>query len=385
MTETVAAPTLASVVVLSIQEFGRKPVAEQIKLKTALEKLVREAIGAFSDPSRLVLDAPGGFAVVVLGAPAAALKLAERARADAEAGELPLRVGLNHGPIKLVDDARRGTSVVGDGVNTGLMLANATQPGRLLASRGFREALKIAAPERVAELRSEGTITDPDVRTHETYSLDASVGPARRKRRLIFGLIGVGAIVALGFGGRFAREHYEVELPFAIGPQPTAPSRAALAPPPAPAPVVERAPDTSAVAPSAPAQPPAPAAPVQPAAPPAPAVVELRITPRGEVYVDGKHQGATPPLTRLELRPGRHTIEVRNSGYPTHRRQVTLDAGQSIRLRHTFQAAAPEPAPQPVAKPASKPAPKPDEERTVKQFARDAVDEVRRFSRKLGF
>jgi len=363
--ETVAVPTLASVVVLSLQDFGRKPVAEQIKLKTALEKLVREGIGAFSDPDRLVLDAPGGFAVVVLGAPGAALRLAERAQADAEVGELPLRVGLNHGPIKIVEDGRRGPSLVGDGVNTGLMLANATKPGRLLASRGFREALKIAAPQRVPELRSAGTITDPDVRTHETYALDASVAPARRKRRLMLGLAGVGAIVGLGFAGRIARERYDVQLPFALGPEPRpVPSRAAVPPRAPPAPVAEPAP---ARAP----------------APPAPAMVELRISPRGEVYVNGKPQGTSPPLARIELRPGTHTIEVRNSPHPAYRRQLALEPGQTVRLRHAFPVAAPapEPAPQPVAKPA----PKPLEERTVQEFARDAVDEVKKFSRRLGF
>ena len=356
MNETVAAPTLASVAVLSIQDFGRKPVAEQIKLKTALEKLVREAIGALHEAQRLVLDAPGGFAVVVLGAPGAALKLAERVQAEAD--ELALRVALNHGPIKLVEDARRGASLVGDGVATSVMLANATKPGRMLISRGFREALKIAASERLAELRSAGTITDPDVRTHETFTLDASVAPARRKRRLVFSAIGVGAIVGLGFAGRLAREHYGVELPFAksFAPAtPPAPSRAAQPPPPAPA----------------------------PSQPVAPAVVELRIAPRGEVFVDGKSQGLSPPLARLELSPGTHSIEVRNSPHPTHRRQLTLAAGQTLRLRHSFQAAAP--APQPAPEPVAKPAPKPDEERTFDEFARDAVDQAKKFGRILGF
>jgi len=365
--ETVAAPTLASVVVLSIQDFGRKPVAEQIKLKTALETLVREAIGALSDSHRLVLDAPGGFAVVVLAAPSAALRLAERAQAGAI--ELALRIGLNHGPIKLVEDARRSTSLVGDGVGTSMMLANATKPGRMLVSRGFREALKIAASERVGELRSAGTITDPDVRTHETFTLDASVAPARRKRRLVLSLVGVGAIIGLGVAGRFAREHYDVQLPFAkssVPLTPPAPSRAAA---------------PSAPAPSRAAVPPPAPAPSQPVAPPPPAVVDLRIAPRGEIFVDGKSQGVSPPLARLELSPGTHTIEVRNSPHPAHRRQLTLEAGQTVRLRHTFQVAAPAPQPAPVAKPA----PRPDEERTVGEFARDAADQVRKFGRQLGF
>ena len=52
--------------------------------------------------------------------------------------------------------------------------------------------------------------------------------------------------------------------------------------------------------------------------PPAPlasgnARVELAVAPWGEVLVDGHSRGVSPPLRVLEVVPGAHTVEIRNS------------------------------------------------------------------------
>jgi serine/threonine-protein kinase len=67
------------------------------------------------------------------------------------------------------------------------------------------------------------------------------------------------------------------------------------------------------------------------------AVVNLAITPWGEVYVDGKKQGVSPPLQDLEIALGEHTIEVRNPGFPSHFETVNANAGEQIRIKHKFQ------------------------------------------------
>jgi class 3 adenylate cyclase len=67
------------------------------------------------------------------------------------------------------------------------------------------------------------------------------------------------------------------------------------------------------------------------------AVVNLAIAPWGEVYVDGKGQGVSPPLHDVEIAPGEHTIEVRNPGFPSHVETVNANAGEQIRIKHKFQ------------------------------------------------
>jgi hypothetical protein len=67
-----------------------------------------------------------------------------------------------------------------------------------------------------------------------------------------------------------------------------------------------------------------------------PGRVELAVLPWGEVLVDGKSRGVSPPLRTLEIPPGSHTIELRNSTFPSHVEQVELKAGEAVRIRHRF-------------------------------------------------
>src|SRR5438045_8654637 len=91
-----AGATLASVVFLKIQEFARRPVQEQARLKAQLEAVVAVTTAELARASRIVLDAADGAAIVVLGDPKGAFRLAERALAT-PAAALPLCVRVNRG------------------------------------------------------------------------------------------------------------------------------------------------------------------------------------------------------------------------------------------------------------------------------------------------
>jgi len=69
MKPTNAAATLASVVFLKIQEFARRPVQEQARLRAQLEAVVAVSSAELALASRIVLDAADGAAIVVLGDP----------------------------------------------------------------------------------------------------------------------------------------------------------------------------------------------------------------------------------------------------------------------------------------------------------------------------
>ena len=82
------------------------------------------------------------------------------------------------------------------------------------------------------------------------------------------------------------------------------------------------------------------AAPALPAAAPvavAEGRVRLAITPWGEVYVDGKKAGVSPPLTEIRLPPGRHSIEIRNGTFAPYRKDVELSAAATLRIKHKFE------------------------------------------------
>jgi serine/threonine-protein kinase len=65
--------------------------------------------------------------------------------------------------------------------------------------------------------------------------------------------------------------------------------------------------------------------------------ISLAVSPWGEVYVDGKKKGVSPPLTELRLSPGRHTIEIRNSTFAPYAETVNVEAKGSIKIRHKFR------------------------------------------------
>jgi hypothetical protein len=65
--------------------------------------------------------------------------------------------------------------------------------------------------------------------------------------------------------------------------------------------------------------------------------LSLAISPWGEVYVDGKRKGVSPPLTELNLSPGTYTIEIRNTTFRPYRESVDLRTTADAKLKHKFQ------------------------------------------------
>jgi serine/threonine-protein kinase len=66
------------------------------------------------------------------------------------------------------------------------------------------------------------------------------------------------------------------------------------------------------------------------------ASVALAISPWGEVFVDGKSIGVSPPLNEIELLPGSRVIEIRNGDFPPFTQRVELKAQQRIKIRYKF-------------------------------------------------
>jgi hypothetical protein len=270
---------LSSVIVLRIQEFAGKPVTEQVRLKAQLEALVALAIRTVPAGNRIVLDAPDGAAIVVLDGPKAALDIAQRSQAAGV--DLPLLIGVNHGPVRAAFDARGGSALVGDGLAAAMTLSGVATPDRLMASRSFHEALEVSAPGRAAELTTAGTFTDGSVRSHELFTLDERTTAARRRRLITASAGAIALILGLGIAGRIL-----------MRPRP-------------------------------------------------PAIVGFEIAPRGEIFIDGVLKGSAPALKRIEVAPGAHTVEVRNPPFPPLRVEINVAAAEELTITHTFAKSGP--------------------------------------------
>jgi serine/threonine-protein kinase len=78
------------------------------------------------------------------------------------------------------------------------------------------------------------------------------------------------------------------------------------------------------------------AAPPPPAPAPALGTVQIAVSPWGQVEINGVAAGTTPPLTRLSLPTGTHTITVRNEDFPPYTTTLEVTADKPVTLRHRF-------------------------------------------------
>jgi serine/threonine-protein kinase len=78
------------------------------------------------------------------------------------------------------------------------------------------------------------------------------------------------------------------------------------------------------------------AAPLTTAAPAPAGLVRIAVSPWGEIEVDGKAAGSSPPLTELSLPQGKHLIVIRNTDLPSFSTVVNVTADQPVNLKHKF-------------------------------------------------
>ena len=186
----------ASVAFLKIHDFGRRPVVEQARLRAQLEAVVAVTLPALEESSRVVLDAADGIALVVLGDPRGALRIAERTLAAGVAG-LPLAIGITHGAVRQSGNGS-GEGLLGDGIAVAAAIAELAGPQKLLLTREFRHALADAAPGAEAAVAAAGTHTDASLRAHELYKPDPRATRSRARRYAAASVLAV--LVFLGAG-----------------------------------------------------------------------------------------------------------------------------------------------------------------------------------------
>lgn len=374
MSDTSSRTLVCSVAFLDIAEYSKKPVAAQLQAKQRCSELLAAALEPVAVRDRIVLETGDGVAITFLGDPEDALLVAMSLRgalAAEPAANLNLRIGVNLGPVRLVRDPNGQTNVIGDGVSVAQRVMAFARPGELLVSRAYYEAVSRRSHDHAGMFKYVGARTDKHVREHEVYSVGADAAATQRLtdtlarhaatgtratgwrfalaqpgpfgvqwRGLLAGTLIFALLAGSGVGLRAARQPASTPPPIAAAP--ARPSAAGAPPVQAEAVPAQAAPARPPEAPArrsatTPGPHAAPREKHASAVVPASATVKLAIAPWGEVLVDGKVRGVSPPLTSIELPPGTHTIEIRNTTFPSHVERVELQPGEKIRVRHLFQ------------------------------------------------
>ena len=439
---------IGSVVFVDIVGYSKKSVSQQILVKDRFTALLSDSLTDIPPEQRLILDTGDGAALSFLGDPEDALfvsmnlrDMVDRAIAEAGSpqlagvetgdathadapGGLPLRIGINLGPVKLVRDINGHPNIVGDGINVAQRIMSFARPGQIVVSRSFFDVVSVISDEYAKLFKYEGSRTDKHVREHEIYIVGesaaafkqakagtvdraAATSPNARARRQAGVSTGTYGIRQLVEGGSFPFLQDRRKLTIAGGAlavvvlglaltlilkkpaenltgttldtpkisTSTQPSRTetpagVTASAPADATKTADAPapaaGTTAITATGPAS--VPGAPTSPASGNASSNVEpkaaagkpdttktdaaktdaaklamvegrvnLSIQPWGDVFVNGKSIGVSPPLKQHKLPPGKYRVEVKNTSFTPFITNIEIKPKEDVSVRHKFQ------------------------------------------------
>ncbi len=375
---------ICSVVFLDIVAYSEKPVDEQIKLKNRFNIILAEAIKDVAVNDRIILDTGDGAAISFLGDPEDALFVALNIR-DAIVGEkgtstpcLSARIGINLGPVKLVQDINGQRNLIGDGINVAQRVMSFGNPEQVLVSRSYFEVISRLSQEYAKLFHYEGSRADKHVREHQVYSVYSEEkekapppDPPLRQEE-ITGDDAVPPAAQTGTGGQSDKTvAAEKGQPFLASLRNSLQlvwkklldswnakrftwneirnNRTMLTVAAAvvviliSVPVIVwttgRAPvkDPGTIqSPTAVATPDATKKAESPTSASTPATLSFGIAPWGEVYVDGTKKGVAPPLNIVQVAPGKHVIEIKNTSFSPHQQTVDLKPGEQLKIRHKF-------------------------------------------------
>lgn len=388
---------ICSVFFLDIVEYSKKSVSGQISLKERFNAFLSIAIRDVPVNDRIILDTGDGAAISFLGdisdALHAALSMRSSLLNEGVRMEPPLlvRMGVNLGPVRLVKDINGQPNIVGDGINVAQRVMGFSDPGQILVSRSYYDAVSRLSQEYAGMFHYQGSRTDKHVREHEVYAIGypgdfTSTQRSLSKQSRQAGATGFDAVLfrlenywdsfvrTMGRWERRVIEAYRnasdrqraaiisatglvlislVVLTVILASRPTAKVAQVAS---AGSATTEQVTPGQAPSPAAPAQKESATEKPRKKAPEkkvqgvkessrvrtlaettgAPAVVSLVVQPWGEIYLDGRMQGISPPLLELQVVAGKHEIKIRNTKFPAYIQVIRVKSGEKIKIRHTF-------------------------------------------------
>jgi hypothetical protein len=371
---------IASILLAEIVGYEDRPVFEQIQFTTLTRQLLDGVIAKTPDCDVSIIDREDSIALLFSADPqdclALAKHLSETLQVDPRYAELPLRIGVNLGPITLIQEVSGATQVTGPGIDDAQRVARAGALREILMSRAYYSVLSRVTMDD-GLLRHKAFISDewdqsfaiyqipkPSTALGKTDAPGANLAatpilPARHSRGR-WSAIAAAALIIVGSAAllQSQRPQERQQAPLARPSEPIVAVKLQRKPPATPAadrvvtePVLTTAAPLTAPAvaqivaavtfhratePVAHKPRPSPAKIARKAVARQPATLSLNIRPWGEVYVDGKKVGVTPPLHHIEVPSGTRQIVVRNANAPPFRATLEFQPNTLMQVSHRF-------------------------------------------------
>ena len=168
---------LCTVLFMDIVGYSRLPVDQQMMVKQSFSTLVSDALRSLPGEDCIKLDTGDGLAMCYLGAPEDVLYVAIGLRdafADVKAicaTCYGVRMGINLGPVKILEDINGQRNTIGDGINAAQRIMSFAQPNQLLVSRTYYDVISCLSEENPKMFTYIGIHNDKHVRQYDVYEV----------------------------------------------------------------------------------------------------------------------------------------------------------------------------------------------------------------------
>jgi hypothetical protein len=168
---------LCTVLFMDIVEYSRQPVDQQMMIKQNFSTLVSDALRSLPAEDCIKLDTGDGLAMCYLGAPEDVLYVAVGLRdafVDVKAiceTCYSVRMGINLGPVKILEDINGQRNTIGDGINAAQRIMSFAQPNQLLVSRPYYDVISCLSDGNPKLFTYIGVHNDKHVRQYDVYEV----------------------------------------------------------------------------------------------------------------------------------------------------------------------------------------------------------------------
>lgn len=182
MTDRLNKTSICSIIFLDIIDYSKKSVSEQFDDKALFNELINEAIKSVAQTDRIILDTGDGAAITLMGAPEEALFIALIIRDGIldhnknTEQSLLVRIGINLGSVRVVNDINDRPNIIGDGINVAQRIMSFAGENQILVSRSYYEVTSRLTKEMTGMFTYSGIKQDKHIREHEVYLIKPKDG-----------------------------------------------------------------------------------------------------------------------------------------------------------------------------------------------------------------
>lgn len=167
---------LSCVTFLDVVGFSKRTIAEQLEIKQNLDATIRDQLAGTNHDEYILLDRGDGVAVCYLGEPETAFFFAidlrnALAAQNSKRPAYDIRIGINLGPIKIIQDVNGDRAPVGDGINCAARVMDFAGANEILVSRSFYDVIGCQSQDYADLFSYLGMRADKHVRKFELFAV----------------------------------------------------------------------------------------------------------------------------------------------------------------------------------------------------------------------